>query len=69
MEWIEIKDKNNLPEEEVLAANFAKGTFGYKEKIVGYLDLINDHGHIVVICCGERIILSDITHYIKLQNL
>jgi hypothetical protein len=38
MEWIKI-DKNNLPDGEVLSANFEIGTYGYKEKIIGYLSM------------------------------
>lgn len=33
--WISVEER--LPEGEVLAANFAKGTYGYKEYIIGYV--------------------------------
>lgn len=33
--WISVSQQT--PKEEVLAANFAKGTHGYKEQIVGYV--------------------------------
>jgi hypothetical protein len=35
MQW-RVIDKSSLPTKEVLAANFKRGSYGYKEKIVGY---------------------------------
>ena len=35
--WISVEDR--LPEREVLAANFAPGTYGYKEYIIGYVSV------------------------------
>ena len=61
MEWIKI-DENNLPEKEVLAANFKARTYGYKEKVIGYLQ--NDSGDII--CESESEVLGGCTHYIDL---
>lgn len=33
--WISVEER--MPEGEVLAANFATGTYGYKEYIIGYV--------------------------------
>lgn len=59
--WIEI-NIDNLPKNEVLAANFKPRTHGYKEKIVGYL---YDEGGIVV-CESDNEALENCTHYIDL---
>jgi len=63
MEWIEI-DKNSLPENEVLAANFKKGSFGYKDKWIGYLRLEGA----MVVCDFNDDILEDCTHYIDIDQ-
>jgi hypothetical protein len=63
MEWIEI-DESNLPTREVLAANFKPRTFGYKEKLVGYLTQENG----VITCNFEGILLDNCTHYIDLSQ-
>lgn len=60
MEWLNI-DFSNLPNDEVLAANFNAGTYGYKEKIIGYL---TDDGA----CGNEREMLMNCTHYIDLNK-
>lgn len=57
--WRKI-DKDNLPEVEVLAINLEKGSFGYKEKMLGSLGVDFD----VVICEGECERLENCTHYI-----
>ncbi|KQC33972.1 hypothetical protein AAU57_12005 [Nonlabens sp. YIK11] len=63
MDWIKI-DKNNLVDDrEVLAANFEPRTFGYQEKIIGYLSI--DDGKIT--CVNEYQILQDTTHYIDID--
>jgi hypothetical protein len=65
MEWI-LLDPNNLPEKEVLAANFKSGTFGYKEKLVGYLGVDERNNNIV--CEAESVILENCTHYVDLEK-
>ena len=60
MEWLKI-DFSNLPNGEILAANFNSGTYGYKEKIIGYLA---DDGA----CENEHEMLMNCTHYIDLNK-
>lgn len=64
MEWIEI-DLKNLPKREVLAANFESGTYGYKEKIIGYVSL---NGYESAICENEDYLLENATHYIPIND-
>lgn len=66
MEWIPI-DPENLPVGEVLAANFKVGSFGYREKMVGWLGNIrlNTSG---VYCDSEGGTLNDVTHYIDIHK-
>ena len=66
MEWIKI-DKENLYEDgEVLAANFTKKTYGYGEKIIGYLHVGDDTGEV---CCeNEYELLNGATHYININE-
>lgn len=64
MEWIKI-DRNNLPDVEVLAANFKPETYGYTEKIIGYVAL-NDDG--IIFCESENEILENCTHYIEINK-
>lgn len=63
IDWLKI-DRENLPENEVLAACFEKGEYGYGEKIVGYLH--QDGGAIVCENDGES--LGYITHYIDIHK-
>lgn len=63
MKWIKI-NKNELPENEVLAANFKEGTHGYKEKIIGYLYYEND----VILCEKDSAILKNCTHFIDIDK-
>lgn len=65
MEWIKI-DKDNLPENEVLAGNFGAGTYGYKEKIVGYLSYDKEYDCIICSATGEE--LGNCTHYIDIHE-
>ena len=60
MEWLKI-DFSNLPKGEVLCANFNAGTYGYKEKIIGYL---SDDGT----CENDSEMLMNCTHYIDLDK-
>lgn len=64
MKWIELNHKQ-LPNKEVLAANFKKGTYGYKEKILGYL--YNDNKDNMIKCDSDVEILKNCTHYIDLN--
>ena len=60
MEWLPI-DRENIPDGEVLVANFNKGSYGYKEKIIGY---VND-----AFCCENlHQSLDGCTHYIRLSD-
>lgn len=61
--WNKI-DVNNIPEEEVLAANFEPFTHGYKEKIVG--SLYFDTGKVV--CENEHEVLENCSHYLKIHD-
>ena len=64
MEWIKIDKENVYEDGEVLAANFQAGTYGYKEKVIGYL--IIEDGEI---CCeNEYERLENATHYINLNE-
>ena len=63
MEWILI-DKSNLPEGEILAANFKPRTYGYKEKLLGYLHITGDS----ITCENENEVLGNCTHYIDLNK-
>lgn len=63
MEWVLI-DKMNLPNKEVLAANFQPGTYGYKEKLIGYLGE-SEEG--VIGCESDNELLENCTHYIDLN--
>ena len=62
MEWIPI-DPQNLPEGEVLAANFKVGTYGYREKLLGY---VGKDG--LGILCDAYTTLRDVTHYIDIHK-
>ena len=64
MKWIEI-NKSNIPENEVLAANFEKNTYGYKEKIIGYLSK-NDNDFID--CENDNQLLENATHYVDINT-
>ena len=62
--WISVEDR--LPEREVLAANFAPRTYGYKEYIIGYVsrEKCTEPGK----CYAENDyeILYDVTHWMPL---
>jgi hypothetical protein len=63
MEWIKI-DKNNLPADEILAANFMPFTYGYKEKLLGTLHIEDD----TIICESDNEQLENCTHYIPINT-
>ena len=56
MEWIKL-------EIEVLAANFKKSSYGYKEKNMGYL-----YKEGLMICCDGDELLENCTHYIDINK-
>ena len=62
MNWIKL-EIGTLPEGEILCANFAKGTYGYREKIIGYA-FDNDD----TISCEGNELLENCTHYIDLNK-
>ncbi len=62
--WQKI-DKKSLPITEILAANFKKGTYGYKEKCLGYLSIYQGE----IICENEYEQLGGCTHFIDINNL
>lgn len=64
MEWKKI-NRFKLPEGEVLAANFNAGTFGYKEKIIGYMTRQEDS---TVQCESEHEVLENCSHYIEINK-
>jgi hypothetical protein len=66
MEWIPVTP-DDLPGREVLAANFQKGTYGYKEKILGYLSA-NDDSVTGVSAEGESAALENVTHYVDIHK-
>ncbi len=61
--WIKI-DKENLPEGKVLAANFKARTYGYKEKLIGYMYIDENE----ISCEGVGVTLSGCTHYIDINK-
>jgi hypothetical protein len=65
MNWTPI-DLNNLPQETVLAANFKPMSYGYKEKILGYVDFSKEED--CVVCESENEMLLNVTHYIKIND-
>jgi len=62
MIWIPI-NPDELPEGEVLAANFKMGSYGYREKLVGWIGRINEP-----FCESDAALLPDVTHYIDINK-
>ena len=62
MDWLKINRKK-LPNNEILCANFKPHTYGYQEKMIGYVRVEND----IVLCENEWEILENVTHYIDLH--
>lgn len=54
-----------LPEGEVLAGDFAPGTIGFKELLVGWL---KEEGGIVY-CDNDNDFLNSVTHYIPIHDI
>ena len=63
MEW-KLIDKKQLPENEILAGNFMSRTYGYKEKLLGYLH--EEDG--VIVCESDNETLDGVTHYIDIKK-
>jgi hypothetical protein len=63
--WIPVKEV--LPEEEVLAVNALKGTYGYHEYLIGYIyeNCESDSGFI---CENESEALMNVTHWMPLPE-
>lgn len=63
--WISVDER--MPEREVLAANFAPRTYGYKEYIIGYVSRGTEPGK----CYAENDyeILYDVTHWMPLPSM
>ena len=64
MKWEIIPEE--LPAGEVLAANFKKGTYGYKDKLVGRLYRSERDGS--VSCDADSQIMENCTHYIEINK-
>ena len=64
MEWIEIKE-NDLPEKEVLCANFKQKTGGFREKLIGYVSKYIDGK---INCSNDNEVLENVTHYIDIHK-
>lgn len=64
--WISVKER--LPAGEVLAANFATGTYGYKEYIIGYVfpPIVTEPGGYYAENGYET--LHDVTHWMPLTE-
>ena len=66
--WISVEER--LPDDEVIAANFAPGTYGYKECILGYVgrdDEVYLREKRVVYCAiNDYEILRNVTHWMPL---
>ncbi len=63
--WMKL-DEDCIPEVQVLAANFKEGTYGYKEKLVGYLYYSDDEE--CVVCSCDDVELLNVTHYINIDK-
>lgn len=61
--WNEL-DQLSLPKGIVLAANFQPKTYGYSEKIIGY---IYEEGGVIK-CENEYELLEGCTHYVKVND-
>jgi hypothetical protein len=64
MEWIQLKE-NELPDNEVLCANFRKGTYGFKKKLIGY---VSKYITGEINCSDENTVLENVTHYIDIHK-
>lgn len=68
MKWIPI-DPNDIPEGEVLAANFDPNTYGYKEKIIGKISTaMGTSGKDRLLVENDHETLYHVTHYIIMDQ-
>jgi len=65
MEWT-VLDKEKIPQGEILAANFKPKSYGYKEKLLGYL--YYDETEEMITCESGSEVLENCTHYIDLSK-
>jgi hypothetical protein len=63
MQWLPIP--NELPTHEVLAANFKRGSYGYKDKLIGYLYYTSTG---TLSCDADTMTLENCTHYIDINK-
>lgn len=63
MKWVKLTE-NNIPSHEVLCGNFNKGTFGYKEKLIGYVIFDGEEFY----CDNDTDSLGDVSHYIDIHD-
>lgn len=63
--WISVEDR--LPEREVIAANFAPKTYGYKEYIIGYVSRETESGKCYA--TNDFEILYNVTHWMPLPSM
>ena len=65
--WISVEDR--MPNVEVLAANFAPGTYDYKEYIIGYVseEKCTEPGKCYA--TNDYEILYDVTHWMPLTSM
>lgn len=63
---LKYHDIFNLPEGEVLAANFKEGSPGYNEKLIGWL--YTSHGNGTIRCDDATQTLPNATHYIDIHQ-
>lgn len=64
--WISVVER--LPEDEVIAANFAPGTHGYKEYILGYVCPPRDSEPGGCYATNDYEILRNVTHWMPLPT-
>ena len=64
--WISVEDR--LPDREVLAANFAPGTCGYKEYIIGYVSVEQCTEQGKYCASNDYEILYNVTHWMPLPE-
>ena len=60
--WISVEER--LPEGEVIAANFAPGTYGYKEYLLGYVHKHDD----LYYAENSFEILNTVTHWMPIPQ-
>ena len=65
--WISVEDR--MPEREVLAANFAPRTYGYKEYIIGYVSREKCTEPGKCYASNDYEILYNVTHWMPLPSM